>query len=130
MEIIQIKEICLYVKNLKNAVIFYNKKLGFPIYSYIEGRHAFFRVGSNMLLCFNPEDSKTKKSPPAHFAKGKQHIAFEVDSKNYNSTKEEFKKRGIRITDEMTWSKKQQSFYFEDPSGNVLEIVPTGVWDN
>jgi catechol 2,3-dioxygenase-like lactoylglutathione lyase family enzyme len=130
MEITQIKETCLYVENLENTVTFYAKKLNFPIYSYVEGKHAFFRVGSNMLLCFNPADSKTKKKPPAHFAKGKQHIAFEVDSMQYDAAKNEIMKKGIRIIDELTWSNNQQSFYFEDPSGNILEIVPTGVWDN
>jgi catechol 2,3-dioxygenase-like lactoylglutathione lyase family enzyme len=130
MEINKIKETCLYVKSLKKTVTFFNKILGFPIYSYVEDRHAFFKVGPNMLLCFNPEDSKVKKSPPGHFAIGKQHVAFEVDHLDYESTKKELENKGVKIIDEMTWTNKQKSFYFEDPSGNILEIVPTGIWDS
>ena len=129
MEIRQVKETCLYVKNLKKAVSFYNKILEFPIYSYLPGKHAFFKVGPSMLLCFNPDVSKNKKSPPGHFAIGKQHIAFEVDALNYELIKSKFKQKEIEIIDEMTWGNGMNSFYFEDPSGNVLEIVPKGIWD-
>ncbi len=130
MDFIKIKETCLYLSDLEKAKAFYHDVLALPIINYAPGKHIFFRVGSTVLLCFNPEDSKLKQSPPSHYGGGKQHFAFEVSNKNYNQSKEFIKSSGISITETVTWQSGKESFYFEDPEGNVLEIVPeTGIWD-
>jgi len=128
-EVIKIKETCLYIDDLEEARTFYHEKLGFELIHYLPERHIFFRVGSSVLLCFNPEDSKTKKSPPPHYGGGAQHFAFEVSPEDYLLCKEKIKKAGITITDEVIWKSGQESFYFNDPAENVLEIVPVGIWD-
>jgi catechol-2,3-dioxygenase len=102
MRFTQIKETCLYFRDLEKAKGFYHKILGLPVISYVEGKHIFFRAGSSVLLCFNPEDSKQKKSPPAHFADGKYHFAFEVKSEDYLKSKEEMIQKGIIIIDTFT----------------------------
>ena len=118
------------MNDLELAKKFYHGTLELPIISQEVGKHIFFRLGSSVLLCFNPEDSKTKLSPPAHFGGGKQHMAFEVPVIDYEKAKEELKEKGIKVTDEVTWKSGDKSFYFEDFEGNVLEIVPDkGVWD-
>lgn len=128
MNFIKIKETCLYVHDLERIRKFYHEILELPIINYDPGKHIFFRLGSSVLLCFNPDDSKTKVTPPAHFGGGKQHVAFEVD--NYIKAKEEIKSKGITVIDEVTWKTGVESFYFEDPEGNILEILPDkGVWD-
>ncbi|HZI25118.1 MAG TPA: VOC family protein [Chryseolinea sp.] len=130
MKFVKIKETCLYVHDLERTKQFYHDLLGLPIIHYDAGKHIFFRLGTSVLLCFNPEDSKTKVSPPAHFGGGKQHVAFEVAQENYVSAKAEIISKGITIIDEVTWKSGKESFYFEDPEGNVLEIVPDqGIWD-
>ncbi|HYI77160.1 MAG TPA: VOC family protein [Chryseolinea sp.] len=130
MKFVKIKETCLYVNDLERTKQFYHDLLGLPIIHYDAGKHIFFRLGTSVLLCFNPEDSKTKVSPPAHFGGGKQHVAFEVAQENYVSAKAEIISKGITIIDEVTWKSGKESFYFEDPEGNVLEIVPDqGIWD-
>jgi catechol 2,3-dioxygenase-like lactoylglutathione lyase family enzyme len=97
--------------------------------SYVKEKHIFFKAGSSVLLCFNPADSKNKTSPPAHYGGGKQHFAFEISESEYDSAKAWITSKGIKITDEVTWASGKKSFYFEDPEGNVLEIVPdTGIW--
>ena len=49
---------------------------------------------------------------------------------DYERAKEEIKSKGIKIIDEVTWKSGRESFYFNDPEGNVLEIVPdAGIWD-
>ncbi len=125
----QIKETCLYLIDLEEARIFYNERLGLPIISYLKGKHIFFRAGSSVLLCFNPNDSKVKKSPPPHFSEGPYHFAFEVKRVDYDNQKAEIVSKGITIIDTMIWQNGQESFYFKDPAGNVLEIVPEGIWD-
>ncbi len=129
MNITKIKETCLYFPNLNVAREFYHDKLGFAIISELEGKHIFFRVGSSVLLCFNPSDSRTKKSPPPHYGSGPVHFAFEVRPEDYQAHKREIELLGITILDHVKWREGLESFYFEDPEGHLCEIVPQGVWD-
>lgn len=129
MRITQIKETCIYAHNLEEAKAFYHGLLGLPIINYELGKHIFFRAGSTVLLCFNPEDSKSKTSPPPHYAEGPYHFAFEVSPEDYGQVKESLESKGVKIDQTMTWRNGQESFYFKDPAGNVLEIVPHGIWE-
>ena len=129
MNITQIKETCLYFKDLVVANEFYHGVLGFPIISSVAGKHIFYRVGTSILLCFNPEESKHKIHPPGHYGEGKQHLAFEVSREEYELHKQELLAKGIRIIDKVIWETGQESFYFEDPEHHVLEIVPKGIWE-
>jgi catechol 2,3-dioxygenase-like lactoylglutathione lyase family enzyme len=130
MNYLRIKETCLYVHDLEKAWSFYHEVLGLPLISYLPGKHLFLRAGSSVLLLFNPEDSKLKTSPPAHFGGGKQHFAFEVSEENYAHAKAEIVSKGISLLEEVTWKSGKKSFYFNDPEGNVLEILPdAGIWD-
>ena len=128
MEFTQIKETCLYFHDLEKANDFYNGMLGLPVISHVPGKHIFFRAGTSVLLCFNPADSKHKKRPPPHFAHGHYHLAFEVEASQYENRKNELMKMGIVLIDKVIWDTGQESVYFEDPEGNVLEIVPKGIW--
>ncbi|MEO7989033.1 MAG: VOC family protein [Chryseolinea sp.] len=130
MNFIKIKETCLYISDLERAKVFYHNILELPIINYVEHKHLFLRAGNSVLLLFNPEDSRKKKSPTAHFGGGKQHFAFEVPLSGYEKVKQEIKSKGIKITDEVVWTSGKESFYFEDPEGNILEIIPDeGIWD-
>ncbi|MBT1701070.1 VOC family protein [Fulvivirgaceae bacterium PWU4] len=130
MRYTKIKETCLYVHDLEKAKVFYHEVLELPLISYVPGKHLFLRAGSSVLLLFNPEDSKLKNSPPAHFGGGKQHFAFEVSKEDYAAAKAEIISKGVALIDEVTWKGGETSFYFNDPEGNVLEIVPdAGIWD-
>jgi catechol-2,3-dioxygenase len=96
----------------------------------VPGKHIFLRAGDSVLLCFNPEDSRKKESPPPHYGGGKQHFAFEVKASEYDAAKLWIEQKGIAITEKVVCSSGAESFYFEDPEGNVLEIVPEkGIWD-
>lgn len=130
MNLIKIKETCLYIRDLNKAKEFYSNVLGLPVISHVKDKHIFFRAGASVLLCFNPDDSMRKTSPPAHYGNGKLHFAFEVPEHEYIATKEELRAKGIAITDQVIWKSGKESFYFEDPEGNVLEVIPDkGVWD-
>ena len=130
MNIRQIKETCIYYRDLEKAKNFYHTLLELPIISYVKEKHIFFRVGGSVLLCFNPDVSRLKVSPPPHYAEGKPHLAFEVTQEEYEDHKKEILAKGIIIIDKVVWETGQESFYFEDPEGNVLEIVPKGIWGN
>ena len=127
-KISSIKETCLYVEDIDRSTEFYENILGFERISKVDDRHIFFRIGQNILLLFNPEVTKNENTLPPHFAKGPQHIAFEVAAEEYESIKKELGSK-VHITHEQPWGKEFHSFYFDDPDGNVLEIVPAGMWD-
>ncbi|MDN5201582.1 VOC family protein [Fulvivirgaceae bacterium BMA10] len=129
MTILQIKESCLYVKDLDKAKSFYHDQLGFEVIGYQANRHIFFRVGSTVLLCFVPETTRKESQLPPHYAIGKQHIAFEVMPGEYKKWENKILKLGISIIHEQSWKHGLKSFYFHDPEGHLLEIVPQGIWD-
>ena len=129
MNFISIKETCIYARDLNSIREFYHTKLGLLIINYEPGKHIFFRCGKSVLLCFNPDDSRQKQSPPAHYCTGKQHFAFEVPSVLYAEAKKKILENDISIIDTIVWKDGAESFYFEDPAGNVLEILPEGaIW--
>lgn len=125
----QIKEACLYVSDLEASRSFYQDKLGLPVISMVEGRHIFFRVGANVLLCFLPEVTKNDTALPPHYAFGKQHLAFEVDVAEYEEWKQKVINQHIPVLHEQHWKEELYSFYFPDPDGHILEIVPVGIWE-
>lgn len=129
MNVRQIMETCIYTTDLMAARKFYHDILGLPVIGEAEGRHIFFRAGSSVLLCFNPDDARLKQSPPAHFSEGRYHFAFEVAPDEYETHKQEMIQKGITVIDTLIWKNGQESFYFNDPIGNVVEIVPEGIWD-
>lgn len=125
----QIKETALYVQDLDRTENFYHGKLDLEIISREEGRHIFFKAGSSILLCFIANTTKNGEKLPAHYGKGKLHIAFEVPKDEYLETKEWIREKGIEIEHEQSWGAEYQSCYFRDPDGHSLEIVPEGMWD-
>ncbi|MGI9543750.1 MAG: VOC family protein [Cyclobacteriaceae bacterium] len=130
MEINKIKETCLYVKDLNATRHFYESTLSFPVIGTRKGRHVFFRAGTSVLLCFIPEITKAEQELPPHYAIGPQHIAFEVPKEAYTAWKEKITLAGVKIIHEQSWNDQLQSFYFHDPDGNLLEIIPEGMWDS
>lgn len=128
MTITQVKEIALYVKDLEESKEFYHTLLGFPIIGEVKDRHIFFRVGSSVLLCFNPAITQRDIFLPPHFAYGHQHIAFEVSQDEYENWKMKIIALNIQIIHEHDWGNGFKSFYFKDVDSHVLEIVPAGMW--
>jgi catechol 2,3-dioxygenase-like lactoylglutathione lyase family enzyme len=110
MNLRQIKETCFYSSDLEAARAFYHDRLGLEVISYIKGKHIFFRAGTSVLLCFNPQDSKEKKSPPPHYSHGRYHFAFEVAAEEYEQHKAEIIAKGIPIVDTVVWESGLESF--------------------
>jgi catechol 2,3-dioxygenase-like lactoylglutathione lyase family enzyme len=129
MQFSQIKETCLYVSDLSRCRAFYADQLGLEVISFVEGSHVFFRAGTSVLLCFLPEVSRAKVSPPPHYAHGRQHLAFEAPPEQYEVLLEQFHGQDIEVYHHELWPNGTRSFYFDDPDGHVLEVVESGLWD-
>ena len=129
LKITQIKETCIYVNDLERTKEFYHKKLRLPVISFMENRHIFFRAGSSVLLCFNPEATMDEEKLPPHYGSGHLHFAFEVEREAYEDAKKFILDQNIIITHEENWGSGIKSFYFNDPDNHVVEIVMKGLWD-
>lgn len=129
-QVTQIKETALYVKDLDRTEDFYHGKLELEIISKEDKRHIFFKAGSSVLLCFMADATKKSETLPPHYGEGRMHIAFEVPKDKYREIKKWIRKKGIEIEHEQEWGDEYQSFYFRDPDGHSLEIVPAGMWYN
>lgn len=129
MKFRQVKETCLYVKDLHSTEKFYKEVLELEMIAFVENRHVFFRAGTSVLLFFNSESTAKETQLPPHYATGKQHVALEVELSAYENVKKQLLTKGIRIEHEHSWPNELRSFYFRDPDEHLLEIVPVGLWD-
>ena len=129
MNILSIKETCIYVKDLERTKDFYLNKLGLPVISLVENRHVFFRAGNSVLLCFIASETEKEKELPPHGAYGTIHFAFEINKEDYSSALLNLKNSGIEILHEHIWKNHLRSFYFHDPDEHLVEIIEQGLWE-
>ena len=123
-----IKETGIYVRDVARSVRFYGGVMGFTLIGLAPKRHAFFRVGKAVLLCFNAKETRKRGIFPWHGARGSSHVAFEVSRKEYGPIKRRLGRK-VKIIHEQQWGPKTRSFYFRDPDGNLLEIIEPGFWE-
>lgn len=126
-------ESSLYVADLAVAESFYSGVLGLTIHSKLEGRHVFFRCGSQMVLLFNPEATAgpdlTPRGLGAHGAHGPGHLAFGVSNEEIDRWRRRLGDHGVEIEQEVDWGgDRGRSLYFRDPDGNSLEVATPGLW--
>lgn len=128
MTIARVLETCLYVDDVEGAANWYEDRLGLDRHAEALPRHVFFALEDQMLLLFDPRETEEAdpgdKAPP-HGATGPQHVAFAVE--DLEAWCERLEEAGVEIVAERDWG-GGHSFYFEDPAGNVLELVEKGVW--
>ena len=129
MNVLRIKETCLYVEDLERCQSFYTDKLGLKVISFVPGRHVFFQAGQSVLLCFIASATKAEQNLPPHGATGSIHFAFEVEPPAYEQTRQSMVDAGISILQDQVWKNGLRSFYFHDPDGHLLEVIEEGLWE-
>lgn len=122
-----ILETVLYVSDIDRAELFYRDVMALRPIGKEPGRHAFFRVGSGVLLLFRAERTRRSASVPPHGADGEIHVCFTVAPEEYEAWKTRIRDRGIAIAQEIEWP-AGRSFYFRDPDGNLLELASADIW--
>jgi catechol 2,3-dioxygenase-like lactoylglutathione lyase family enzyme len=124
-----ILETVLYYRDQGETERFYSEVLGLRLIGKAPGRHLFYRAGSSLLLLFDPASTDTTQgSLPAHGAAGSVHVCLLAPAEGYQSWKEYLPAQDVEIIQESRWSDQGQSFYFRDPTGNLLEIANTDFW--
>ena len=133
MRIGKIVETSIYSTNLEDMKDFYVNKLGLEFVSEQKGRHVFIKTDNNMLLIFNHEITITENetshgasTPPSVI-----HIAFEIDSGEYDTAKKMLIESNIQIEKEIEWGNRigSKSIYFRDPAGNLVEFITKNYWE-
>lgn len=128
MQVRRILESVLYVTDFEQAVQWYQRVLGAELHSLQPGRHAFFRVGSSMLLLFVAETSREPGEIPPHGADGEGHLAFATTHEQLADWKEHLIASGVTLELEFDWPNGARSIYFRDPSNNSLEFATDDLW--
>ncbi|MDW0287576.1 MAG: VOC family protein [Nitrososphaeraceae archaeon] len=133
MKFRKIVETSIYSSQLEKMRKFYVDKLGLELDSEQKGRHVFLKTDKNMLLIFNhgvtaaeKETSHGAPTPPSMV-----HVAFEIESDEYEAAKDLLEKNNIQIEKEIVWENdnRSKSIYFRDPSGNLVEFITRNYWD-
>lgn len=126
----RILETCLCVDDLAVARQFYTEVLGLTVSAEQTDRHLFFRVGNQMLLLFDPqESSKPLGTIPAHGTHGAGHVCFAVrDDAELDDWQVQLAEHGVSIESIHVWPTGGRSLYFRDPAGNSLEFATPGIW--
>ncbi|HKJ93567.1 MAG TPA: VOC family protein [Longimicrobiales bacterium] len=123
-----IHEAALYVDDLAEAERFW-RRLGLQLITRDEGRHVFFRIGRDLLLCFNAAATRDGGRVPAHGAEGPGHVAFDVpDLEALDRWRAFLEMAGIDVEAELDWPAGGRSLYFRDPAGNSIELITRGAW--
>lgn len=95
-----------------------------------------FEVGTSQLLLVFLRSESAKDHEiyggviPGHRADGPAHIAFHVSIRDFDSWRAHFERNAVPINGEITFPAGGRSLYFNDPSGNVLELATPGHWSN
>lgn len=131
----RVLETVLYFGSEADTKAFYSDILGLRLIHEETGRHMFFRLGDGVLLLFNPSATAEAGSVPSHGATGRGHACFLSSDGDYARWRNHLADRGISIIQEATWPPgatgdqvRGTSFYFRDPSGNLLEIASADFW--
>lgn len=129
-----ILETVLYAADLDAAEAFYRDVLDMSPLSKADGRQLFYRLGDQMLLIFNPDE--TAKGPPAgarlpvppHGTHGHGHACFAASAEEIDRWRARLEAHGIAIEADFIWPQGGRSIYFRDPAGNCLEFAEPRIW--
>ena len=90
-----------------------------------------FRLGAGILILFDREKIVDRDEPAAdHGSTGPAHVCFLASEEEYERWTGRLAEAQVDITHEPTWGTGVRSFYFKDPSGNLLEIAEGDLWPN
>ena len=126
-------ETCLYASDLDAAEQFYGNTLGLERVIREGNRHVFFRMSTQMLLIFNPAETRKPASKdslpiPTHGAEGAGHICFAATSDEISRWHDHLVAQGVEIDTEITWPNGAKSLYVRDPAGNSVEFAERRLW--
>ena len=126
-------ETVLYTDDLPASRAFFADLLKLPLAMENEIMLAFDAGTSQMLLVFLRGQCEQDHEMyggiiPGHRGDGPAHMAFHISVRDYDRWRAHLEESGVAITGEITFPAGGRSLYFNDPSGNVLELATPGHW--
>jgi catechol 2,3-dioxygenase-like lactoylglutathione lyase family enzyme len=130
---LSVLETVLYAHDLVAIEDFYRRVLGLEPFSAVADRHIFYRCGNQMLLIFNPNNTRNSPAPgslpvPPHGAEGPGHVCFRASSEEIANWRTRLEALGVPIEADFEWPRGGRSIYFRDPAGNCLEFAEPRIW--
>lgn len=128
-----ILEAALYAADLDAAERFYGGVLGLERIVRVSERHVFYRLGTGVLLIFNPAETVRPPANPAlpvppHGAQGPGHFCFAVEGAALDGWRARLEAAGVEIEADFHWPNGARSIYFRDPAGNSIEMADPQLW--
>lgn len=120
-------ETVLYFRDQASTRDFYSRVMGMRLLSEEPGRSLFLRAGPSVFLMFDAAETRKGGFLPPHGTDGAGHTCFVVDPDDYQPWKDHLSSSGVEVIKEVQWP-RGRSFYFSDPSGNLLEIADADIW--
>jgi catechol 2,3-dioxygenase-like lactoylglutathione lyase family enzyme len=120
-------ETALYVDDVQISKAFYQRVFGFALDFEIDRLVALDVSPGQVLLLFTKQGSADLPRT-AHFGDGQLHLAFAICADQIEPWRVHLTRLGIKIEDEVTWSRGGVSLYFRDPDGHCLEVASPGIW--
>lgn len=130
----RVVETALYCDDLERATAFYRDVLGLRVLDAGARLVSIDAGGATMLLLFRRGATTTGfefpggRIPP-HDGAGPAHLAFAVDTADFESWERTLVARGVEIESRTRWSRGGRSLYFRDPEGHSVELVTPGTWE-
>lgn len=126
-------EAAIYCPDLDAAETFYGGVMGLEKITRVDTRHVFFRVGTGVLLVFNPEETeKPPRNPampvPSHGARGPGHVCLAMPGAAIERWRKRLQEAGVAIDADFTWPNGARSIYVRDPAGNSVELAEPRLW--
>ncbi|MDS9468068.1 VOC family protein [Paracoccus sp. MBLB3053] len=127
-------ESALYARDLDLAEAFWTNIIGLERIARSETRHVFFRCGAQVLLIFNPDETRKPPAPgsslpvPPHGTEGEGHFCMAAEADQIEAWRIHLEAQGITVESDFRWPQGGRSIYFRDPAGNSIEIADPMIW--
>lgn len=124
-------ETAIYADDLDAAEAFYRDVFGLEVVRRLPGQFVFFKCGRQMLLVFDPQQSRTATPTIRSRATAPPDKAISVlceDKSEVDDWKARFEELGILIEHYHRWPNDSYSVYIRDPAGNSVEVGEGRLW--
>jgi catechol 2,3-dioxygenase-like lactoylglutathione lyase family enzyme len=126
--------ICPLCPDPEAAEAFQGGLLGLEPLGKLPGRHDFFKVGTGVLLRFNPAAIEVAIPNvvlpiPTHGACGPGHVCYATCRDEITHWRHRLTAAGLKIEAESDWPNGTRSLYLRDPAGNSVEFAEPWLWD-
>lgn len=124
-----ILETALYGSDVDALEAFYTSVLGLEPIRRLGAQGSALACGGSVLLLFDPDRTRGQQGEvPAHGAAGPGHIAFSINTDDFDRWRRHLALHGVVLESEVDWPRGGNSIYFRDPAGNSVELTTAATW--